>query len=59
MAKVTGGISVRLEKPKRKRPGVHSKCKNSGLKSSKNYKKAYRGQGRQENSNNYLVLADQ
>ena len=46
MAKVTGGISVRLEKPKIKRPGVHSKCKNSGLKSSKNYKKAYRGQGR-------------
>ena len=51
MAKVAGGISVRLEKPKRKRPGVHSKCKTSGLKSSKNYKKAYRGQGKQENSN--------
>lgn len=46
MAKVTGGISVILEKPKKKRPGVHSKCKTSGLKSSKNYKKAYRGQGR-------------
>jgi hypothetical protein len=32
-------------KTKRKRPGVHSKKKNSNLKSSKNYKKSYRGQG--------------
>lgn len=31
---------------KKKRPGVHSKNKNSGLKSSKHYKKAYRGQGK-------------
>lgn len=31
---------------KRKRPGVHSKKSTSGLKSSKNWKKAYRGQGR-------------
>jgi hypothetical protein len=29
-----------------KRPGVHSKSKTSKLKSSKNYKKAYKGQGR-------------
>ena len=28
------------------RPGVHSKCKTSNLKSSKNYKKKYKGQGR-------------
>lgn len=28
------------------RPGVHAKTKTSELKSSKNYKKAYRGQGR-------------
>lgn len=28
------------------RPGVHSKTKTSKLKKSKNYKKAYRGQGR-------------
>ena len=28
------------------RPGVHSKTKTSKLKSSKNYKKSYRGQGR-------------
>ncbi len=32
-------------KPKIKRPGVVSKKKNSSLKSSKNYRKAYRGQG--------------
>lgn len=29
-----------------KRKNVHSKTKNSSLKSSKNYKKKYRGQGR-------------
>jgi len=28
------------------RPGVHSKSKTSSLKTSKNYKKSYRGQGR-------------
>lgn len=28
------------------RPGVHAKCKTSKLKSSKNYKKQNRGQGR-------------
>jgi len=35
-----------LEKKKTKRPGVHAKTKTSKVKSSKNYKKAYRGQGR-------------
>jgi len=35
-----------LEKPKVSRPGVHSKTKTSSLKSSKLYKKAYRGQGK-------------
>lgn len=34
------------KKPKKKRPGVHSKKKTAKLKSSKNYKKLYRGQGR-------------
>lgn len=34
------------EKPRRKRKGIHAKTKNSHLKSSKNYKKKYRGQGR-------------
>jgi len=28
------------------RPGVHAKTKTSRLKSSKNYKKTYKGQGR-------------
>lgn len=35
-----------IEKPKKRRPGVHAKTKTSGLKSSKYYKKKYRGQGR-------------
>ena len=34
------------EKPTVSRPGVHSKTKTSKLKNSKNYKTAYRGQGR-------------
>ena len=34
------------EKPKVSRPGVHAKTKSSGLKQSKNYQKAYRGQGK-------------
>lgn len=47
MAKLTSAISRgRVEKPKRRRPGIHSKNNSSALKSSKNYKKAYRGQGR-------------
>lgn len=45
MAKIST-LSVRMEKPKVRRPGVHSKCKSSKLKSSKNYRKAYRGQGK-------------
>jgi len=42
----TNTTTVKLEKPKVSRPGVHSKTKNSKLKSSKNYTKAYRGQGK-------------
>jgi hypothetical protein len=34
------------KKAKTRRPGVHSKKKTSGLKSSKNWKKPYRGQGK-------------
>lgn len=34
------------QKPKVKRPGIHSKTKTSSSKRSKNYTKAYRGQGR-------------
>jgi len=35
-----------IDKPKRKRPGVHAKSKSSKLKNSRNYVKAYRGQGK-------------
>ena len=35
-----------VDRPKKKRPGVHAKSKTSSLKSSKNYKKIYRGQGK-------------
>ena len=34
------------ERKRIKRKGIHAKTRNSKLKSSKNYKKAYRGQGR-------------
>lgn len=39
-------IRVHLVKFRKKRKGVHSKCKNSKSKKSRNYKKAYKGQGR-------------
>jgi len=35
-----------LEKPKKRNPGVHAKTKSSKCKSSKNYLKRNRGQGR-------------
>jgi len=44
MAKIQ--ISNYRKKPKVSRPSVHAKTKMSSLKSSKNYKKKYRGQGR-------------
>ena len=37
---------TKLDKPNVTRPGVHAKCKTSKLKSSKNYKKLNRGQGK-------------
>ena len=43
--------SQHTKKHKKKRPGIHSKCKTSNLKSSKHYKKKYRGQGKQRNLN--------
>ena len=36
----------KLEKKKVTRSGVHSKTKTSKLKTSKNYKKTYKSQGR-------------
>jgi len=46
MAKAGASTSTWRAKPKRKRPGVHSKNKNGVHKHGKNYKKKYRGQGR-------------
>lgn len=37
---------IKVDKVKKKRKGVHSKCKTSHSKKSKNYKKKYRGQGK-------------
>ena len=34
------------KKPKKRRKGIHAKSKTSSLKSSKNYRKVYRGQGK-------------
>jgi hypothetical protein len=45
MAKQTN-VTNFLKKPKVKRPNVHAKTKASKLKSSKNYKKLYTGQGK-------------
>lgn len=39
-------ISSFIARPKVKRPGVHAKTKTSKTKSSKNYKKQYKSQGR-------------
>lgn len=44
MAKQT--VTLYKDKPKISRPGVHAKSKTSNLKSSKNYTKKYRGQGK-------------
>ena len=35
-----------VDRPKKKRSGVHAKSKTSKLKSSRNYRKTYRGQGK-------------
>ena len=37
---------INYEKVKVRRKGIHSKSKQSSVKSSKNYVKKYRGQGR-------------
>ena len=40
----------------KKRPGVHAKSKTSSLKSSKNYSKKYRGQGKLNTFHNFSYL---
>jgi hypothetical protein len=46
MAKTTTGSVKTYRKSKVSRPGVHAKTKTSKSKNSKNYKKAYKNQGR-------------
>jgi hypothetical protein len=46
MAKTATTTVKAYQKVKVSRPGVHAKSKSSKLKSSKNYKKSYRKQGR-------------
>lgn len=46
MARKNHAAPTVLKKTQRKRPGIHSKCRVSKLKSSKNYKKRYVGQGK-------------
>ena len=46
MAKIKESTSNTVIKIKKKRQGVHSKKKHSSLKTSKNYKKTYRAQGK-------------
>jgi hypothetical protein len=46
MAKIKENTGNKLQKPKVSRAGIHAKTKSSKMKSSKNYKKAYRSQGR-------------
>lgn len=46
MAKAKESSSLWRAKPKRKRPGVHSKSKNGVHKGGKHYQKPYRGQGK-------------
>lgn len=46
MAKAIKAVSAYKKNSKVSRPGVHSKKGSSSLKTSKNYKKAYVGQGK-------------
>ena len=47
MAKLKSqSVVLKNESPKVSRPGVHAKTKTIKLKSSKNYRKLYKGQGK-------------
>ena len=43
---VKSNTIAKLATKKVSRPGVHAKTKESSMKSSKNYKKKYKGQGK-------------
>ena len=46
MAKKSQSVCLHQDRTKVNRPGVHAKTKTSNNKSSKNYRKAYKGQGK-------------
>lgn len=46
MTKTKNESSVAATKTKVSRPGIHAKAKTSKNKTSKNYKKPYKGQGK-------------
>lgn len=46
MAKKAQSTSGKVERRRKKRPGIHSKTKTSVSKNAKNYKKKYKGQGK-------------
>jgi hypothetical protein len=47
MAKIKGQtVTIFLKKPKKRRPGVHAKTKQSSHKHGKHYDKPYVGQGK-------------
>ena len=46
MAKIKSASGVEKIERKISRPGIHSKTKTSNSKTSRNYKKSYKGQGR-------------
>ena len=46
MAKISNSDTGKKATTKVSRPGIHAKSGNSQLKSSKKYKKLYRGQGK-------------
>jgi len=46
MAKIKAQSAAFKPRVPKSRPGIHSKTRTSVLKSSRNYKKRYKGQGR-------------
>ena len=47
MAKAKSGeVRSHVQKPRKKRPGIHAKKKSSRSKNAKNYQKIYVGQGK-------------
>lgn len=45
-AKSSDSSRIHIGKARKKRPGIHSKCKSSNSKNAKHYKKSYKSQGR-------------